>query len=93
MNHCKHKKAVQLTAKSTLFPMASAIWWWCEECGATRLDFPPPKERKGKWRSPRHVSVIDMIHYTLDGKEWDADTCTVIANIIKNTGRKIREPD
>ncbi len=32
------------------------------------------------------------IHQTLDGEEWSADTLDIIAKIVTDTGRKIREP-
>ena len=41
----------------------------------------------------RDLDALDDIHHILDGTEWGSDTLEQIAEIIRETGRKIREPD
>ncbi len=43
-------------------------------------------------RMRRDSAAVDLIHQSLDGREWDSDTLDDISQIIKNTGRPIRGP-
>jgi hypothetical protein len=37
--------------------------------------------------------IVDEITALLDCSEWDADTLDQIAELIRSTGREVREPD
>ena len=50
-------------------------------------DFPKPPAK----RNPDTVAM-DKIAELLDGTEWDAETLDKIAEIVKKSGREIREP-
>lgn len=41
----------------------------------------------------RDLEALNDIHVLLDGKEWGSDTLEQIAEVIRETGREIREPD
>jgi hypothetical protein len=41
----------------------------------------------------RDLDALKDIHQLLDGKEWGSDTLEQIAEVIRETGREIREPD
>lgn len=38
------------------------------------------------------VDHMNEIHELMDGKEWNSDTMTEVANILSISGRKVREP-
>jgi hypothetical protein len=54
MNTCEHKKATLLTPPNVY---TTALWYWCPECGATKMDstgaFGKPKP--GRWVSPSNL--------------------------------------
>jgi len=54
-NRCKHKNAQCLTPKGTMWPMSSARWYWCPDCGATQLESTSMNPKKYPWRSPNNV--------------------------------------
>lgn len=37
--------------------------------------------------------AMNLIHEIMDGTEWSSDTTAEIADVVKATGRVIREPD
>lgn len=41
----------------------------------------------------KYKDAIEAIHELLDGKEWDSDTTSAIADVVKGLGLEIREPD
>ena len=41
----------------------------------------------------RDLEALNDIHELLDGKEWDSDTLNNIAEIIRETGREVRDSD
>jgi hypothetical protein len=41
----------------------------------------------------RDLDALEDIHQLLDGTEWDTDTLLSIADIIRETGREIRDPE
>lgn len=49
-------------------------------------------EKLGRWNDERR-SALDQIALLLDGTEWSPDTLEGIANIIRGTGRVVRDPD
>jgi hypothetical protein len=52
------------------------------------------EERKAKAADiKRDIEALEDIHQLLDGKEWGSDTLEQIAEVIRETGREIREPD
>ena len=40
-----------------------------------------------------HELIIEQIRLTLDGKEWDSDTCEDIARILERHGYEVRDLD
>ena len=53
-------------------------------------------EREAKQTHLLYVDVqdrLDAIHTALDGKEWDSDTTTEIAQILEGAGYSIGDPD
>lgn len=38
-------------------------------------------------------SAMDAIAALMDGKEWDSDTSSAIAELVRETGRHVRDPD
>lgn len=43
-------------------------------------------------RAALDSEALDRIHKLLDGREWSADTLDAIADVVRSTGRVIREP-
>lgn len=43
-------------------------------------------------RATLDSEALDRIHKLLDGREWSADTLDAIADVVRSTGRVIREP-
>lgn len=39
----------------------------------------------------KHERIIEQIRLTLDGKEWDSDTCEDIARILERHGYEVRD--
>jgi hypothetical protein len=50
----------------------------CEVIGA------PDELPAGRW--------LDYIAEQLDGREWDADTSAAVAELVRSSGRAVREP-
>ena len=50
------------------------------------------KRRTKREEVKRDLEALEDIHKLLDGTEWDTDTLLAIAEIVRETGRKIREP-
>lgn len=51
------------------------------------------KRRAKREEVQRDLEALNDIHSLLDGTEWDSDTLEQIADILRETGREIREPD
>jgi hypothetical protein len=41
----------------------------------------------------RDLTALEDIRLVLSGKEWDSDTLNAVAEIIRETGREIKEPE
>jgi len=41
----------------------------------------------------RDLTALEDIRLVLSGKEWDSDTLSAVAEIIRETGRKIKESE
>lgn len=41
----------------------------------------------------RDVQALNDIHKILDGEEWDSDTLDKIVEIVRETGREVRDSD
>lgn len=39
------------------------------------------------------TEAMNQIHQILDAQEWDADTADKIAEIVRDTGREVRDCD
>ena len=82
---CKHTPAKMLTAgDGGLVPMPR--WWWCSDCGATRLDTftlraggSGPVWEVGKWKSPKFASRVERLKVTKRGSnEAHCVCCKVV---------------
>lgn len=51
------------------------------------------KRRAKRDEIQRDLEALNEIHTILDGKEWGSDTLEDIAEVIRGTGREIREPN
>jgi hypothetical protein len=51
------------------------------------------KRKAARAEIQRDLEALKDIHALLDGKEWGTDTLEQIAEILRETGREIREPD
>ena len=51
------------------------------------------KRRAKREEMQRDLEALNDIHSLLDGTEWGSDTLEQIADILRETGREIREPD
>jgi hypothetical protein len=52
----------------------------------------PPIEDQEWLTFKRDRDAIDAIHEVLDGTEWSIDMLDTIADVIRLTGRTLREP-
>lgn len=75
---------------------ARAIRLHDAECGDRSCE----PHTMGKWyhiaRSEaivRDGKALDFIAAALDGTEWDADHLEVIAEVVRGTGRQVRDPN
>ena len=50
-------------------------------------------ERRLQSREPASTDArtLDLIQSVLSGQEWDADTAATIANLVRDTGREVRD--
>lgn len=51
------------------------------------------KRRAKREETRRDLEALNDIHALLDGTEWGTETLDQIADILRETGREIREPD
>lgn len=51
------------------------------------------KRRAKREEVYRDLEALNDIHSLLDGTEWGSETLDQIADILRETGREIREPD
>ena len=51
------------------------------------------EQAKDAQDAPQNAAFLDHLQNTLSGKEWDADTLAAVAQILRDSGRPIAEPD
>jgi hypothetical protein len=51
------------------------------------------KRRAARADVERDLEALNDIRLLLSGKEWDSDTLSAVAEIIRETGREIKEPE